>query len=152
MAATTSAPVDSGCLSTHEGVLTPVLHGSEDKTIQECDRRPTTYDILYDPPVRPAGRRSRGCGRPAHGATVARAVDGQPRPGQTAGGSVGGGTKSHQAQRARCNALNFGVEFFPFLHSPNSGVTLFFLFPSLSLDLLQSYSGIRLGISCKAKP
>jgi hypothetical protein len=29
-----------------------------------------------------------------------------------------------------CNAPNFGVEFFSFLHSPNSGVTLsFFLSP-----------------------
>jgi hypothetical protein len=52
-----------------------------------------------------------------------------------------------------CNALNFGVEFFSFLHSPNLGVTLsFFLFSSLSLDLFQSCSEIRLEISCKAKP
>jgi hypothetical protein len=57
---------------------------------------PAAYDVLYDPLVRPAGRRSRGCGGPAHGATVARAVDGQPRPGQTAGGSIGGGTKAIQ--------------------------------------------------------
>jgi hypothetical protein len=42
--------------------------------------------------------------------------------------------------------------FFYFLNSPNSGVTLsFFLFSSLSLDLFQSYSEIRLEISCKAK-
>jgi hypothetical protein len=42
--------------------------------------------------------RSRGCGRPAHGETVARAVDGQPRPVQVAGGSAGGGTKATQAE------------------------------------------------------
>jgi hypothetical protein len=41
---------------------------------------PTAYGVLYDPPVRPAGRRSCGCGGPAHGTTVAHAVDGQPRP------------------------------------------------------------------------
>jgi hypothetical protein len=32
--------------------------------------------------------RSRGCGGPAHGATVARAVDGQSRPDQMAGGGA----------------------------------------------------------------
>jgi hypothetical protein len=42
--------------------------------------------------------RSRGCGGPAHGATVARAVDGQPRPDQAAGGSVGGGAEATQAE------------------------------------------------------
>jgi hypothetical protein len=44
----------------------------------------------------------------------------------------------------------FGVEFFSFLHSPNSGVThSFLLFSSLNLDLFQSYSEIRLENSCK---
>jgi hypothetical protein len=43
--------------------------------------------------VQPLGRR-RGCGGPAHGATVARAMDGQPRPDQAAGGSAGGGAKA----------------------------------------------------------
>src|SRR5688572_13779028 len=52
-----------------------------------------------------------------------------------------------------CNALNLGVEFFSSFPSPNSGVTLSFsLFSSLNLDLFQSYSGIRLEISCKAIP
>jgi hypothetical protein len=37
---------------------------------------PVAYGVLYDPPVRPVGRRSHGCGEPAHGATVAHAVDG----------------------------------------------------------------------------
>jgi hypothetical protein len=45
----------------------------------------TAYDVLYDPRAasEQCDRRRRGChgcGRPAHGATVARAVDGQPRP------------------------------------------------------------------------
>jgi hypothetical protein len=57
---------------------------------------PAAYGVLYNPPVRSVGRRSRGCGGPTHGATVARAVDGQPRPSQTTGGSVGGGTKAIQ--------------------------------------------------------
>jgi hypothetical protein len=38
--------------------------------------------------------RRRGCGGPAHGVTVARAMDGQPRPDQAAGGSAGGGAKA----------------------------------------------------------
>ena len=52
-----------------------------------------------------------------------------------------------------CNALNFGVEFFFFSSLAKFGRYPFlFLFPSLSLDLFQSYSGIRLEISCKEKP
>jgi hypothetical protein len=42
-------------------------------------------------------RRSRGCGQPAHGATVARAVDGQPRSAPAVGGGAGGGTRATQA-------------------------------------------------------
>jgi hypothetical protein len=46
---------------------------------------PTAYGILYDPlssvgAVRPAGRGHLGYGGPAHSATVAHAVDRQPRP------------------------------------------------------------------------
>jgi hypothetical protein len=59
------------------------------------------YDVLYGPQVRPAGRGSHECGKPARGATVARAVDGQPHPDQTVGGSVRGGTRAIQPQRAR---------------------------------------------------
>jgi hypothetical protein len=72
--------------------------GSEDKTIQERGRRPrarmTSCTTLR------CGRRrgrSRGCGGPAHDATVAHTVDGQPCPDQTAGGSVGGGVEAIQA-------------------------------------------------------
>jgi hypothetical protein len=56
------------------------------------------YDVLYDPRCGRRHGRSRGCGRPAHGTTIARAVDGQPRPAQAAGGSAGGGTKATQAK------------------------------------------------------
>jgi hypothetical protein len=49
---------------------------SEDKTIQEHERRPS-------------GVRRLGRSPGAHGATTARAVDGRPRPDQAAGGSVG---------------------------------------------------------------
>jgi hypothetical protein len=78
----------------------PSSHGSEDKTIQECDRHPprrttscTTPQAASEQWGRRLGRR-RGCGGPAHGATVARAVDGQSRPVQAAGGSARGGTKA----------------------------------------------------------
>jgi hypothetical protein len=48
---------------------------------------------------------------------------------------------------ALCNAPNFAVDFFSFLYSPKFGCYLFFFFfPSLNLDLFQSFSGIRFGI------
>jgi hypothetical protein len=80
----------------------PSSYGSEDKTIQECGHHPHGIRRLVRPPPPRAaseqcGRqhgRSRGCGGPAHGATVAHAVDGQPRPNQAVGGSAGGGTKA----------------------------------------------------------
>jgi hypothetical protein len=45
----------------------------------------TVYNVLYNPRAASEQhsrwrRGSYGCGGPAHGATVARAVDGQPRP------------------------------------------------------------------------
>jgi hypothetical protein len=79
-------------------------HGSEDKTIQERGRHPpwrttscTTPRTVAEQCGRRRGR-SHGCGGPTHGATVARVVDGQPRPDQAAGGSAGGGTKAIQAK------------------------------------------------------
>jgi hypothetical protein len=59
---------------------------------------PTAYDVLYDSPVRPATREKPWVWSTCAGATVARAVDGQPRPIQAAGGSAGGGTKATQAE------------------------------------------------------
>jgi hypothetical protein len=66
----------------------PSSYGGEDKTIQERGRHPHGVRRLVRPPGRRwssvscGGQRCRGCsgcGGPAHGATVARAVDGQPR-------------------------------------------------------------------------
>jgi hypothetical protein len=54
-----------------------------------------------------------------------------------------------------CNAPNFGVEFFSFFFFTHQIPALplsFFLFFSLNLDHFQSYSEIRLEISCKTKP
>jgi hypothetical protein len=42
--------------------------------------------------------RSRGCGGPTHGATVACAVNGQPRLDPAAGGNIGGGAEAIQAK------------------------------------------------------
>jgi hypothetical protein len=72
--------------------------GSEDKTIQERHHRPRDVRRLVRPPR--CGRRRRrscGCGRPAHGATVAYAVDEQPRPIQ----AVGGSRRRHQSHPGR---------------------------------------------------
>jgi hypothetical protein len=72
---------------------------SEDKTIQERGRRPPRRTASCTTPR--CGRRrgrSLGCGGPTHGATIARAVDGQPRPDQVAGGSVRGGAEATQAK------------------------------------------------------
>jgi hypothetical protein len=58
---------------------------------------PAAYDALYGPQYGQWRERSHGCGRPAHGTTITRAVDGQPRPDQTTGGSVGGGARAIRA-------------------------------------------------------
>jgi hypothetical protein len=68
------------------------LTGVRTRPSKNTAATPTAYDVLYDPPVRPTGRRSRGCGGPAHGATIARAVDAQPRPGQS-------GRRQHRRRR-----------------------------------------------------
>jgi hypothetical protein len=51
-----------------------------------------------------------------------------------------------------CNTLNLGVDFFLLFPHQIRALPLFSLFSSLSLDLFQSYNGIRLEISCKAEP
>jgi hypothetical protein len=81
----------------------PSSYGSEDKTIQERGRHPHSVRRL----VRPPGRRrssadwrcgeSHRCGGPAHGATIARAVDRQPRPDQ-----------SSRRQRRRRHQIHLG--------------------------------------------
>jgi hypothetical protein len=82
----------------------PSPHGSEDKTIQERGCHPPRHTTSCTTPRMAAEQcgqrrgRSRGCGRPAHGATVARAVDRQTCPDQAAGGSAGGSTKAIQAE------------------------------------------------------
>jgi hypothetical protein len=45
-----------------------------------------------------------------------------------------------------CNALNLGVEFFRLFFHQIQALIFSFLVLSLSLDLFQSYSGVRLGI------
>jgi hypothetical protein len=85
---TNAAPANGGRPSAHKEVLTPVLAtGARTRLSKNTDVAPVAYNVLYDPPVRPAVRKGRGRSRPAHGATVARAVDGQPHPDQAAGGS-----------------------------------------------------------------
>jgi hypothetical protein len=99
MTTTTSAPV-GGCLSMREEVLAPVLTvGVRTRPSKNTAAAPApaVYDVLYDPRYGRRCGRSCGCGEPAHGATVARAVDGQPRPNQMTGGSVGGGAEAIQA-------------------------------------------------------
>jgi hypothetical protein len=96
---TSAVPANGGRPSAREEVLAPVLTaGVRTKPYKNAVAAPAAYNVLYDPPVRPAARESCGCGRPAHGATVARAVGGQPRPDQATGGSTGGGTKAIQAK------------------------------------------------------
>jgi hypothetical protein len=58
---------------------------------------PAAYNALYGPQYGQRRGRSRGCGRPTHDVTVAHAVDGQPRPDQTAGGSIGGSARAIRA-------------------------------------------------------
>jgi hypothetical protein len=70
---------DDGRLIVHEEVLAPALLRSEDKTIQERGRHLRGVQLLYDPPDG-VGAVRHGCGRPAHSATVTRAVDEQPCP------------------------------------------------------------------------
>jgi hypothetical protein len=94
-----AAPANGGRPSAHKEVLTPVLAtGVRTRPSQDANtalRRTTSCTI-----PRCGRRRGKGRGRcrPAHGATVAHAVDGQPRPDQTAGGSVGGGAGAIRAR------------------------------------------------------
>jgi hypothetical protein len=54
---TNAAPANGGCPSTHEEVLTPVLAtGGRTRPSGNTDTTPAAYDVLCDPPVRPAAR------------------------------------------------------------------------------------------------
>jgi hypothetical protein len=57
VAATTSTPMGSGCPSTHEEVLAPVLTpGVRTRPSKNATAAPAAYDVLYDLPVRPVAR------------------------------------------------------------------------------------------------
>ena len=90
---------DRGHLRTKRSSL-PSSHGVRTRPSKNAAAAatPMTYDVLYDPQYDQWRGRSHGCGRPAHGVTDARAVDGQPRPDQVAGGSAGSGIKATQAE------------------------------------------------------
>jgi hypothetical protein len=54
---TNAATTNGGRPSTHKEVLTPVLTtGVRTRPSRNADTTPAAYDILYDPPVRPAER------------------------------------------------------------------------------------------------
>jgi hypothetical protein len=68
---TDAAPANGSRPSAHKEVLAPVLAtGVRTRPSKNVHTATAAYDVLYDP----------RCGRPAHGATVAHAVDGQPHP------------------------------------------------------------------------
>jgi hypothetical protein len=86
---TNAALAYGGRPSVHKEVLAPILAtGVRTRPSRNADTAPAAYDVLYDPPVWPAAPEGPWTCRPAHGATVARAVDGQPHPDQAAGGSL----------------------------------------------------------------
>jgi hypothetical protein len=92
---TRAVPANVGCPSAREEVLAPVLTaGVRTRPSKNADAASRRTTSCTPPRCGRRCRRSRGCGRPAHDATVARAVDGQPRPDQAAGG----GTKAIQAE------------------------------------------------------
>jgi hypothetical protein len=85
---TNTTLANGGRPSAHRQVLTPVLAtGARTRPSQNTDTALAAYDVLCDPSVRPARGKGHGRGRPTHGATATRAVDGQPHPDQAAGGS-----------------------------------------------------------------
>jgi hypothetical protein len=95
---TSAVPANGGRPSAHEEVLAPVLDmGVLTRPSKNVTTAPAAYDVLYRPRCGRRRERSRGCGGLTHGTTVDRAVDGQPRPNQTVGGSVGGGAGAVQA-------------------------------------------------------
>jgi hypothetical protein len=96
---TSAVPANGGRPSAREEVLAPVLTvGVRTRPSKNTAATPAAHDALYDPQCDRRRERSRGCDGPVHSATVVRAVNGQPRPHQAAGGSVGGGAGATQAE------------------------------------------------------
>jgi hypothetical protein len=84
-----ATPANGGRLGAHRQVLTPVLAtGARTRLSQNTNTALAAYDVLGDPRCDRWCGKGHGHGRPAHGVTVARAVDGQPHPDQAAGGSL----------------------------------------------------------------
>jgi hypothetical protein len=95
---TSAVPASGSHPSACKEVLAPVLTvGVRTRPSKNADAAPRRTTSCTAPRCGRRRGRSRGCGGPAHVATVARVVDGQPRPNQTAGGSVGGGAEAIQA-------------------------------------------------------
>jgi hypothetical protein len=88
---TNTAPASGGRPKAHWQVLTPVL-ATRTRTgpSQNTSTALAAYDVLCDLLVQPTAQGGPGRGRPAHGATDTRAVNGQLRFAP----AVGGGTKS----------------------------------------------------------
>jgi hypothetical protein len=86
---TNATPANGGRRSAHRQVLTPILAtGARTRLSKNTNTTLAAYDVLCDPRCGRRRGKGRGHGRPAHGATVARAVDEQPHPNQAAGGSL----------------------------------------------------------------
>jgi hypothetical protein len=91
----TSAPVGSGCTSAHEEVFAPVLAaGVKARSSRTPSLPPRRMMSCTASQCSRRRGRSHGCGRPAHSATIAHAVDGQPRSASVAGCSAGGGARA----------------------------------------------------------
>jgi hypothetical protein len=96
---TNVVPADDGLPSAREEVFALVLTaGVRTRPSKNAVAATAVYDVSYDPWCDRRRGRSRGCERPAHGATVSRAVDGQPHSVQAVGGRAGGDTKATQAE------------------------------------------------------
>jgi hypothetical protein len=57
----------------------PPSYGVRTRPSKKATATSAVYDVLYNP-LGSVGAVRHGCGRPTHGATVARAVDEQPHP------------------------------------------------------------------------
>jgi hypothetical protein len=95
---TNTALANGGCPNAHRQVITPVLAtGARTRRSQNTNTALAAYDQLCDPPVQPAAQGGPRRGRPACGATDARAADGQPRSTPAVGGGIGSSARAAQA-------------------------------------------------------